>query len=285
MRRSDGRIITTHVGSLPRPKGLMELYSQDASDAVLLPQLTRAVREVVKMQADIGIDVVNDGEYGKAMRRSADIGAWWTYVYDRVAGFEIKQEQFAKGRGAWTFGSKERKEFAEFYADQQGVGSSGQSGSSAYRLFGLVCTGPVRYTGHALMQRDIDNLRAALKGRPGAEAFMAAVSPATQPGEFARISRQMAQGLRVFRAAAAWAELPILRWAVVENGLRDTCRKTRRRMKRAMKSREAADYHHWRVALKALYYQLGWLEPIWPKRVCKLLEKIGRLENTVAAGG
>jgi 5-methyltetrahydropteroyltriglutamate--homocysteine methyltransferase len=179
MKRSEGRIITTHVGSLSRPASLMELYNNDAADGVLLPALTGAVSDVVKQQAEIGIDVVNDGEYGKAMRRSADIGAWWTYVYDRIAGFEIKQEQFAKGRGAWTFGSKERKEFAEFYADQAGVGSSGQSGSSAYRLFGLVCTGPVTYTGHALVQRDIANLKAAMKQKPGGEAFMAAVSPAT----------------------------------------------------------------------------------------------------------
>ena len=178
MKRSEGRIITTHVGSLPRPADLIELYGSDAPDATLLPRLRSAVAEVVRQQRDIGIDVVNDGEYGKAMRRSADIGAWWTYIYERIAGYELREEQAAKGRGAWTFGSKERRDFAEFYADMAGVGSTNASGSSANRLFGLVCTGPVKYTGHARIKRDIDNLKAAVAGSE-TEAFMPAVSPAT----------------------------------------------------------------------------------------------------------
>jgi 5-methyltetrahydropteroyltriglutamate--homocysteine methyltransferase len=178
MKRSDSRIVTTHVGSLPRPNDLIELYGSDAPDEKLLPRLKSAVAEVVGKQKDIGIDIVNDGEYGKAMRRSADIGAWWTYIYERVAGYELREEQAAKGRDAWTFGSKERRDFAEFYADMAGVGSTNASGSSANRLFGLVCTGPVKYTGHARIKRDIDNLKAAVAGTD-TEAFMPAVSPAT----------------------------------------------------------------------------------------------------------
>ena len=50
------------------------------------------------------------------MRRAMDFGAWWSYVYHRLAGFELREEHAKKGRAAWTFGSKERKEFAEFYA-------------------------------------------------------------------------------------------------------------------------------------------------------------------------
>jgi 5-methyltetrahydropteroyltriglutamate--homocysteine methyltransferase len=179
MKRSTDRILTTHVGSLPRPKDLIALYAKDAPDGELLPRLTSAVGEVVQEQGRCGIDVVNDGEFGKAMRSSVDIGAWWSYVYARVAGFEVKQAALAKGRSAWTFGSKERRDFAEFYADQAGVGSSGATGSSANRLFGLVCTQPVKFIGHALIKRDTDNLRAALGGNPGAEAFMSSVSPAT----------------------------------------------------------------------------------------------------------
>src|ERR1019366_8068675 len=158
MKRSSDRILTTHVGSLPRPKDLIDLYQQDAPNSILLPRLKLAVAEVVKQQIDCGIDIVNDGEFGKAMRRSADIGAWWSYIYERIAGFEVRQAQADKGRAGWTFGSKERQEFAEFYNDTSGVGSSGPSGSGATRLFGLVCTGPVKYTGYALIQRDIDNL-------------------------------------------------------------------------------------------------------------------------------
>ena len=180
MKRSVGRILTTHVGSLPRPNDLIELYQQDAPDNTLLPRLKSSVAEVVNQQVDCGVDVVNDGEFGKAMRRAVDYGAWWSYIYDRLAGFEVRQAQLDKGRAAWTSGSKERKEFAQFYAEDGGMGGVGQTaGSSASRLFGLVCTGPVRYTGHALIKRDIDNLKSALSGARVEEAFIPAVSPAT----------------------------------------------------------------------------------------------------------
>ena len=116
MKRSDQRIITTHVGSLPRPDGLMALYRENASDEGLQPQLRSAVSDIVRRQSANGIDVVNDGEFGKAMRSAMDFGAWWSYVYPRLAGYELREEQAKKGRAAWTFGSKERKEFAEFYA-------------------------------------------------------------------------------------------------------------------------------------------------------------------------
>ena len=116
MKRSADRILTTHVGSLPRPDELMALYRDDAPDDRLLPGLRSATADVVRRQSECGIDVVNDGEFGKAMRRAVDFGAWWSYVYDRLQGFELSQEEAKKGRGAWTYGSKERKEFAEFYA-------------------------------------------------------------------------------------------------------------------------------------------------------------------------
>jgi 5-methyltetrahydropteroyltriglutamate--homocysteine methyltransferase len=184
MRRSTDRILTTHVGSLPRPDDLMALYRDDAPDDKLLPRLTSAIGEVVKQQADAGIDVVNDGEFGKAMRRATDYGAWWSYVYDRLAGFELREEVAKKGRAAWTFGSKERKEFAAFYAEEASGGQTAssaktQSGTSSARMYGLCCAGPVKYTGQAAIRRDTQNLAAALKSAGVEEAFMTAVSPAT----------------------------------------------------------------------------------------------------------
>jgi 5-methyltetrahydropteroyltriglutamate--homocysteine methyltransferase len=179
MKRSEGRIVTTHVGSLPRPKDLIALYRDNAPDDKLLPRLTSAIADVVKQQVEAGIDIVNDGEFGKAMRSNVDYGAWWSYVYDRLAGFELRQEVAAKGRAAWTFGSKERKEFAEFYTEDAGMGSAGQAGSSSARMYGLTCTGPVKYVGHAAIQRDLKNLAAAFGGVRAEEAFMTAVSPAT----------------------------------------------------------------------------------------------------------
>jgi 5-methyltetrahydropteroyltriglutamate--homocysteine methyltransferase len=187
MKRSIDRILTTHVGSLPRPDDLVELYRDNAPDDRLQPRLRSALSDVVRRQSESGIDVVNDGEFGKAMRRSVDFGAWWSYVYDRLAGFALREEQARKGRAAWTFGSKERKEFAEFYAAEASAGqgstsggaAAAQSGTSTAALYGLVCTGPVKYTGQAAIQRDVRNLAAAVGATHVAETFMTAVSPAT----------------------------------------------------------------------------------------------------------
>jgi 5-methyltetrahydropteroyltriglutamate--homocysteine methyltransferase len=179
VKTSTRRILTTHMGSLPRPSDLVELYRDDAVDRKLLPRLKSAIADVVRQQSEYGVDIVNDGEFGKAMRRATDFGAWWSYVYDRLAGFELRQEQASRGRAAWTFGSKERKEFAEFYAEDGGMGSAGQAGSSSGRMFGLTCTGPVKYTGRAAVQRDVENLASALGDARAEEAFMTAVSPAT----------------------------------------------------------------------------------------------------------
>jgi 5-methyltetrahydropteroyltriglutamate--homocysteine methyltransferase len=150
VKRSVGRILTTHVGSLPRPNDLVELYRDNAPDDRLLPRLRSAITDVVQRQSLSGIDIVNDGEFGKAMRRSVDFGAWWSYVYDRLAGFEVREEAAKKGRAAWTFGSKERKEFAEFYADEASAGQTasqaygGQGSTSSARMYGLTCVGPVK---------------------------------------------------------------------------------------------------------------------------------------------
>ena len=108
MKRSDQRILTTHVGSLPRPDDLMALYAANAPDEKLQPRLRAAVGDIVRQQAESGIDVINDGEFGKAMRSTMDFGAWWSYVYPRLEGFELREEHAKKGRAAWTFGSKER---------------------------------------------------------------------------------------------------------------------------------------------------------------------------------
>ena len=174
MKRSENRILTTHVGSLPRPKDLIELYQQDAPDGTLLPRLKSAVAEIVKQQVAAGIDVVDDGEFGKAMRRSVDYGAWWSYIYDRLAGYEVSQAQAARGRQGWTFGSKERAEFAEFYAEDGGMGTAGQTGgSSSSRLFGLVCTGPVKYTGHARITARYRKPESRSAGRANRRGFHA----------------------------------------------------------------------------------------------------------------
>jgi 5-methyltetrahydropteroyltriglutamate--homocysteine methyltransferase len=159
----------------------MALYASDAPDDKLQPRLRAAVADIVRRQAETGVDIVNDGEYGKAMRSSMDFGAWWSYVYPRLQGFELREEQAKKGRGAWTFGSKERKEFAEFYAAEASAAASAarQSGSSTATLYGLTCTAPVKYVGQAAIKRDIENLAAAVRANRAEDVFMTAVSPAT----------------------------------------------------------------------------------------------------------
>jgi 5-methyltetrahydropteroyltriglutamate--homocysteine methyltransferase len=180
MKRSDQRILTTHVGSLPRPDDLMALYAADAPDETLQPRLRAAVGDIVRRQAETGVDVVNDGEYGKAMRNAMDFGAWWSYVYPRLAGYELREEQAKKGRAAWTHGSRERKEFAAFYAAEASAAATAQqAGTSTAGLYGLTCTGPVKYVGHAAIRRDIDNLAVAVRANRVEDAFMTAVSPAT----------------------------------------------------------------------------------------------------------
>jgi 5-methyltetrahydropteroyltriglutamate--homocysteine methyltransferase len=180
MKRSTGRVLTTHVGSLPRPDDLMALYRDNASEESLQLRLRSAIGDVVRRQVESGIDVVNDGEFGKAMRSAMDFGAWWSYVYPRLAGYELREEQAKKGRAAWTFGSKERKEFAEFYAaEASAAATASQGGTSTARLYGLTCTAPVKYVGHAAIKRDTENLTAAVRANRPEDAFMTAVSPAT----------------------------------------------------------------------------------------------------------
>ena len=148
--------------------------------AGLQPRLRSAIAEVVRQQIRCGIDIVNDGEFGKAMRRATDFGAWWSYVYDRLAGFELREEQAKKGRAAWTFGSKERKEFAKFYAEDGGMGSAAPGRQHQRRMFGLDMhrAGQI-YRSRRCRSTTSTNLKSALGGAGVEEAFMTAVSPAT----------------------------------------------------------------------------------------------------------
>jgi len=182
VQRSIQRILTTHVGSLPRPGDLVQLYRDNASVSALEPCLQTAIGESVRRQVDVGVDIVNDGEFGKATRSAVDYGAWWSYVYERMDGFEIRNAS-AAARSYGPTQSRDRTRFRDFYETGTALAGGGsqdtEQASATERLAKLSCTGPVRYTGHALIKRDIENLKAALDGRNVAEAFMSAVSPAT----------------------------------------------------------------------------------------------------------
>jgi 5-methyltetrahydropteroyltriglutamate--homocysteine methyltransferase len=181
MKQSTNRILTTHVGSLPRPTDLIETYREQAPAGKLESRLTSAVAEVVRRQVEAGIDVVNDGEFGKPMSDEVDYGAWVFYIYRRLSGFEMRDvpPEFSATRSIMS-GSKDRADFAEFYQSGEG-GTIGRP-----RLQFPINVGPIQYAGHGLIQRDIQNLKAALAGQPAEDAFLsAAVTGVTAlPGEY-----------------------------------------------------------------------------------------------------
>src|SRR5262245_6661002 len=166
MKRSSDRILTTHAGSLPRPADLLDLMraapdGRRPDPATCAARVRGAVAEVVRQQVDCGLDVVDDGEMGKP--------SFVTYVAERLAGFAPSGDPPDL---PWA-GSKEAVTFPEFYA-----ATVGQSANAAARGAPRACVGPVSYQGHAQVQTDIDNLKAALAGTSVEEAFIPAISPA-----------------------------------------------------------------------------------------------------------
>ena len=165
---SGGRILTTHVGSLVRPAELKTFLAaqrdrRSYDEAAFNACLHDSVADVVRQQADIGLDIINDGEYGKTI-------SWSRYVLQRLSGFEQRKSQDT-GMPAAVVG-RDRREFAEFYADYDR--SQGFSGMTGWAL-----TGPIRYTGHADLERDIANFKAAAKAAKARDLFMTAVAPAS----------------------------------------------------------------------------------------------------------
>jgi 5-methyltetrahydropteroyltriglutamate--homocysteine methyltransferase len=160
MERSTDRILTTHVGSLIRPEPLKAFIrakqSGQAFDvAAYKACLTQAVADVVRHQADVGIDIPSDGEFGKGI-------SWSQYALDRLSGFErrpVTRESNPFNRGA------DRTRFAAFYAEMDAADAMNTVSDS-------ICVGPIAYTGQDETQRDIDNFKAALKTVSAAEAFL-----------------------------------------------------------------------------------------------------------------
>ena len=193
MKRSTHRILTTHAGSLPRPADLMALYRELAPTEKLDPKLTSSVTDVVRQQIDAGIDIVNDGEYGKPMSEDVDYGAWATYVYQRVSGYEMRAIPRDSDVANWFMGaSKDRRDFAEFYRSPDVY----LGPASVPRQF-PVNVGPIRYTGHSVIRRDTRNLKAALAGKNVEEAFMTAIVTGIAgllllPGEYYKTAEEQA---------------------------------------------------------------------------------------------
>jgi 5-methyltetrahydropteroyltriglutamate--homocysteine methyltransferase len=159
------KIQVTHVGSLPRPPALRAFLGKqqqgEGYDAAAYDLcLRKSVAEVVRRQADAGIDVVNDGEFGKIN--------WSIYIRERLGGV-TRRSGPAAPRGLTHVKSRDREQFAEFYAEYD------RSLVTPLKYEGWVADGPLTYR-HGAIERDIANLKAALRGQP-AQGFLPVVAP------------------------------------------------------------------------------------------------------------
>lgn len=166
MKRSEKRILTTHVGSIVRPERLRELAQAAAKSPSAENQkkyddcLSESVAEIVKLQAKAGIDIVNDGEFGKS--------SWSNYILERISGFERRPNHLTPL--VWLGRDLER--FPDVMAAEFPWAAGGGVPADA-------CVGPITYRDRAPIERDIRNLKAALRAVSVEESFLPVVAPAS----------------------------------------------------------------------------------------------------------
>jgi 5-methyltetrahydropteroyltriglutamate--homocysteine methyltransferase len=203
VKRSVDRVLTTHVGSLIRPPELLTFLRAKRShepydEAAYAKCLADNVATVVRQQADIGIDVVSDGEFGKSI-------SWSQYVLERLSGFESRPA--SSGRDPYAYGA-DRERFKEFYAELDGHDGGARGGDA-------VCVGPITYTGQQELQRDIDNFKAALAKTKVEEGFLPVAAPSSaipdRKNEYYKSEEEMLHAI----AAAMRVEYK----TIVDNGL------------------------------------------------------------------
>ena len=165
LQRSTDRILTTHVGSLPRPKDLLDLMKAKMTRRGYVPELYEArvrsaIAECVRKQAESGIDILNDGEQSKP--------GFFTYVAERLEGFEPRPDRRMQ---VWAL---EVAAFPEYYEQYF---KEAMGGGAIAPILPMVCTGPIRYCGQDALKNDIENLKAAAVGIPHHVIFMPSVAP------------------------------------------------------------------------------------------------------------
>ena len=176
MKTSTDRILTTHVGSIPRPENVRALLrarlgGQAIDEAELAARAAEAVTEVVRRQAEVGLDIVSDGEMSKT--------SFLAYTDERLTGFVPAAANDPSAAptgagGAWARRVDSRREwraFREYYTEYLPREMPLASAPT-------VCEGPIAYKGQALLQKDLATLKAALQGLHVAEAFVPAIAPA-----------------------------------------------------------------------------------------------------------
>jgi 5-methyltetrahydropteroyltriglutamate--homocysteine methyltransferase len=172
MKTSTGRILTTHTGSLPRPSDLVAALNvkelgRDYDEAALNRRVKQAIAEIVRRQAEIGLDVINDGEHSKV--------SWMAYARGRLSGLE-EIDSPVRFRGD----TRDSLAFPAAYEDMK-IMLAGRSGAlvakRTVRAKAWVCTGPIKYVGEAELQADLANLKASLRDVDAQDVFMTAISP------------------------------------------------------------------------------------------------------------
>jgi 5-methyltetrahydropteroyltriglutamate--homocysteine methyltransferase len=160
MKRSEERILTTHVGSIVRPKELLEISKTEPNNRQKYEEvLRRSIADVVRQQAAVGLDIVNEGEFGKE--------SWANYVLKRMSGFEIRPDQLRPIE--WLGRDLER--FREYIAQSFPRAVQGTPTEA--------CVGPIDYSDYAPVRLAIDAFKSALRDVKVEEAFMTAVAPAS----------------------------------------------------------------------------------------------------------
>lgn len=154
MKRSENRILTTHVGSLIRSKAAL-----DASKKHNAEQLAHEIEDVVAHQARAGIDIVNDGEFGKS--------GWANYILERMSGFEPRPDKLYEA--VWL--GRDRVRFADFMKDQFPRGAVGSPGHA--------CVGEIIYNGYDDVRRNLADLKAAAAKVKVEDVFFTCVAPAS----------------------------------------------------------------------------------------------------------
>ena len=181
MKRSTDRILTTHSGSLPRPKAIHEAMrdreeQRPIDEAWFENELSAAIDEIVRRQTESGIDIVDDGECGKP--------SFQHYVFERLSGFQSRVPPGGKPvpTGPLSAGGRDAEQFPDFY---QYVLDHNPF-ADTIRVAPRVCVGPIAYVGQTQLQQQLDRFRAALDGRAIEEGFVPASSPipATPRNEF-----------------------------------------------------------------------------------------------------
>jgi 5-methyltetrahydropteroyltriglutamate--homocysteine methyltransferase len=167
MQRSTDRILVSHVGSLPRPHDLLDMMKArltgeggPVDEDAYQKRVTAAVAEIVKKQADCGIDIVTDGEISKA--------GFFVYARQRLGGMEPRPEE------KYALYKAEVAAFPEYYADYF---ARAMLGGNVAPVVPLYAVGPITYIGEAELARDLANLRAAVDAAGCARAFVPSTAP------------------------------------------------------------------------------------------------------------